>query len=136
MFHHPSRQNCSREFNPNPLPAASPNFSQQPLIVALDLEKGTSAYLEQLRDTSSQVHARLLRSQRGPKPPRISSATITNTSGLSGAPGGTPVSTEIRRSEVTCPKRTSSELQHHRLQSTATTCGLRFLRRNISAMLS
>ena len=71
------------------------------------------------------------------KPPKISSATISNTSGRSSAPCGTPSrSTEIQRSEVTCPKQTPRELQHHQLQSTATNSGQKFLRHNISAMLS
>ena len=65
-------------------------FVQQSPIMAsseaLDPENRStsSVYPNQLSDTASHLHAKFLLSQLGLKPPRISSATITNTKGLSG----------------------------------------------------
>ena len=95
---------------------ASPHFTQQSSIMAsneaLGLENrfASSAYPKQVRDTSSQVHAKLFLSQHVLKPPRIPSATIPNTSGLSGAP-----------CDTSCPQRYSrNNMSQTDFQRTAT----------------
>ena len=106
---------------------ASPNFVQQSSIMvsseALDPEnrRTSSAYPKQLRDTASHVHAKFILSQLRPhtaqyfvshhhEHPEDSLALLAVLLR----------SNEIQRSEVTCPKFTSRELQHHQLQRTAT----------------